>query len=226
MITVAQTNIGLYRQLVEAQWSSDDLARCVAAYDFAMPLFAMRFRASGKPFLAHLVGVASLLAAEKASPDIVIAGLLHAVYAQGRFGFSDLGVRALKQGKVTRVFGDRVACLVDAYDRQPWDFDTIAALGKADEIDARLYPVLLMRIANEVEDNIDCAERFSAKRSRANDPEIHATIARLARKLGHPALAIMLKESVEASNALDIPRSLTTNHQKSFAISGRSGWIG
>ncbi len=58
----AQTNIQLYEQLLAARWSAADIVPARAAYELAMRIFAGHFRPSHKPFLAHLVGVASILA--------------------------------------------------------------------------------------------------------------------------------------------------------------------
>src|SRR5690349_4857301 len=82
----AQTNVMLYRQLHQIGYGSESLARVRAAYEFAAELFAGRFRACGRPFLAHLVGTTSILAEIGAAEIIVVAGLLHAAYEQGDFG--------------------------------------------------------------------------------------------------------------------------------------------
>ena len=61
MINFAQTNIQLLNQLHREGYSADDLHLVRVAYRFAMDLFSGQFRASGKTFIAHLVGTASVL---------------------------------------------------------------------------------------------------------------------------------------------------------------------
>lgn len=50
------------------------------AYGAAARLFAGRLQTSGRPFLCHLVGTASVLALFGREPDVVAAGLVHSVY--------------------------------------------------------------------------------------------------------------------------------------------------
>ena len=61
MATCAQTNLQLYNQIYDAGWSAADLAAARTVYELDVQLFAGRFRPNGKPFVAHLVGVASLV---------------------------------------------------------------------------------------------------------------------------------------------------------------------
>lgn len=58
---IAQTNLQLYHQLQDANYSEQDLIFIHKAYNFATQLFTGFFRGSGKPFIAHLVDTASVL---------------------------------------------------------------------------------------------------------------------------------------------------------------------
>ncbi len=58
--TYAQTNIQLFNQLRLAQYSEADLNYLCNIYDFALQIFTGCLRGSGKPFLSHLVGTASI----------------------------------------------------------------------------------------------------------------------------------------------------------------------
>ena len=73
----AQTNIQLYRQLAELGYPSTDVSRVHRGHSLAMKLFTGLFRGSGRPFLAHLVGTASVLASVRVPIEVVTAGLLH-----------------------------------------------------------------------------------------------------------------------------------------------------
>ena len=91
MHTYAQTNIQLFNQLQREGYGAADLEAVARAYDLAIALTTGRFRASGKTFIAHLVGTAGILGSLKAPGPLVVAGLLHAAYAAGDFGDDQSG---------------------------------------------------------------------------------------------------------------------------------------
>ena len=66
MFHFAQTNLQLLSQMQDAGYAAAEVDRVRAAYAAVLPLFAAHFRGSGKPFLAHLVGTASILATRSA----------------------------------------------------------------------------------------------------------------------------------------------------------------
>jgi hypothetical protein len=86
----AQTNIQLFNQLHCNRYYSDtDLKSICNAYSFARKLFAGLVRGSGKPFMCHLVGTASILASLNAPIQVVTAGLLHASYIYGQLATTE-----------------------------------------------------------------------------------------------------------------------------------------
>ncbi len=86
MHSYAQTNIQLFNQLRQDGYSDADLILVRNAYELAMVLFTGRFQPSGKSFIAHVVGTASILAWLRLPAPVVAAGLLHNVYENGDFG--------------------------------------------------------------------------------------------------------------------------------------------
>src|SRR6059058_2198532 len=98
----AQTNIELYGQLFQADSPDADLRGVQAAYELAMRLFAGHFRPNHKPFLAHLVGTASILAAHGGDSRLVAAGLLHSAYSHGEFGDGSRAMTAAKRRTLHR----------------------------------------------------------------------------------------------------------------------------
>src|SRR5262245_11904038 len=74
---IAQTNLQLYNQLLARGWTTNDLHHARAAYELAADLFSGQYRCSGKPFVAHLVGTASVAAAVGLPSELVLAALLH-----------------------------------------------------------------------------------------------------------------------------------------------------
>ena len=111
----AQTNLQLYRQLIEAGWAERDLARVRAAHDLCCELFAGCYRPSNKTFIAHLVGTASALAAWGEPPDIVLAGLLHSAYLYGDFGDGTRGASSQKRQLLRDRVGEGAERLVHEY---------------------------------------------------------------------------------------------------------------
>ena len=83
---MCKTNLQLYGQMLRAGRPEQELRLVRDAYELAVRLFAGHFRGNGKPFLAHLVGVASILAEHGHPIELVTAGLLHSVYSFGEFG--------------------------------------------------------------------------------------------------------------------------------------------
>ena len=104
----AQTNIQLYEQLRAGGYPSADLGIVHAAYGLASHLYAGRFQSSGKVFLAHLVGVASALAALRQPAAAVAAGLLHNAYRTGDFGREPDGVSDAKRRSIASAVGEEV----------------------------------------------------------------------------------------------------------------------
>lgn len=82
----AQTNLELYEQLLANNYSDDFVVKVHKAYMLSLGMVYNLFRGSGKPFICHLVGTASLLAAINEKESIIIGGLLHALY-QNRVTF-------------------------------------------------------------------------------------------------------------------------------------------
>ena len=86
MWPVAQTNLQLYNQLRARGWSPAELGLLHRAYELTVSLYSGYFQNDGKPFVAHTVGVASILGHLERPAELVAAGLLHNVYTNGDFG--------------------------------------------------------------------------------------------------------------------------------------------
>lgn len=73
----AQTNLQLFNQLRLNGYSNTELACIFNAYKLVVSLYTACFRPSGKTFIAHLVGTATILSFLRAPASVVAAGLLH-----------------------------------------------------------------------------------------------------------------------------------------------------
>jgi hypothetical protein len=220
--TVAQTNLALYKQMHDAGYGGDALTYIRDCYEFASTLFAGHARATGKPFLAHLVGTASVLVSLRAAPEIVAAGLLHAAYEQGDFGLTRWRDR---RDKVKRAIGTGAEGFVHQYEKLGWRPPTIEALRNRF---ADLSPVertlVLMRLANELDDNLDLAMNY-CHAAKGGLRDYRDTFVEMARGLGQPALAAALdrvyREAAEAKWA----GALSLNRRSSYQTASPFGLV-
>ena len=112
---LAQTNLQLYHEVQAAQWQPEELARLRRAWDLATQLFGGQYRPSGKPFVCHLVGVASCLVQWQQRSDLVIAGMLHSAYLYGDFGDGDHRASSRRRDYIQSVVGKAAESLIFTY---------------------------------------------------------------------------------------------------------------
>ena len=186
VLPAAQTNLRLYRQLHDGGYAPADLLWVRDGYELATALFAGQFRGSGKPFVAHLVGTASILAAVDAPPAVVVAGLVHAAYEQGDFGIARGRTR---RARVRAAIGDPAEALVWRYQTMPWTPADVRRL-QADPaaLTGTDREVALMRLANELDDNLDFA-MVHAHAAKDAFRDCRDGIVTLAHAIGGPRLA-------------------------------------
>ena len=163
---VAQTNIQLYNQLLRLNYSHGDLGDLRATYDQMRELFSGLFRPSGKTFIAHLIGTASILADCLVDVDILKAGLMHAAYAGGDFGDGKKGVSDFKREQLVKTIGSRAEEIVHAYSLLQWPPEQVNDFQSREFSDPANRDATLVRLANELEEYVDlgvyyCNERCS-----------------------------------------------------------------
>lgn len=154
--------------MAEHGYTPDQIRLTSQVYQVAAKAYSAHFRPSGKTFLSHLVGTASLLVQERLELEIVHAALLHALYSEGNesaFLYSSLLVS--KSARLTRLrrrvvdlVGLRTESIIYSYHSWRWNpraacdlcgmFKSLSSLDKA---------VLAIRVANE------CDEVFESKRT-------------------------------------------------------------
>jgi (p)ppGpp synthase/HD superfamily hydrolase len=219
-VELAQTNLQLYNYLISMGWSDADLVKVRDAYILSCELFCAMFRPSGKPFLAHLVGTASVLAAVNERPAVVVAGLLHASYTLGEFGDGLRGMTERKREKLRRACGSDVEPLVAAYTRFEWTPESIRRLAQAASMDAAQRDVLVIRLANEVDDWSDVGLRYAPEHTlmeRALEPLVD-----LAGRIGLQELGEELRDQAGLNRSADVPGLLVRSEAGSYTIAPRS----
>lgn len=202
MYRYAQTNLQLYEELRARGISDLDLRKVAEAYDFALRLFGGRYRGAGKPFLAHLIGTASVLLQHGASLPVVIAGLLHASYRHAEWGNWRYGETAARQRRLVEVVGQEVEELIRRYN----GFDFMGFQNQAtEEAVAGLSPldrqVLLMGLANDLEECLDRGLLYAEPDHREEDLNRLPAWAKVAEVMGHQELAEELRGAYEESKA-------------------------
>jgi (p)ppGpp synthase/HD superfamily hydrolase len=85
MQSIAQTNIQLFNQLQQSVYSLTEVNSIFSSYKLAETLLSGKTRSSGKPYITHSIGTASILINLSVPLDLVETGLLHAVYERGDF---------------------------------------------------------------------------------------------------------------------------------------------
>lgn len=225
MTSYAQTNIQLYNHLGELGYARADLAQVHRGYGLAMKLFTGIFRGSGRPFLAHLVGTASVLASLRAPIAVVTAGLLHSAYSHGEFGNYWRGPSDEKRVQVADAIGEEVEDLVFRYTRLRWTAETIGALAyTAASMEAPDRRVLLMRLANEVDDHQDLGLLYVAEVEHRREfirTALHPGVE-MAERLGYPALAIELARVLRETLTADVTPALRGPQDDSFLLAPAS----
>ena len=218
---IAQTNIDLYIQLHASGYVTSDLLRVRECYNFAMELFSDRFRANGKPFVSHLVGTASILAKLDARPSVVCAGLLHAAYATGNFSNSYLTIDD-RRSKVRNVSGSETEDLVWRYNNLDWSAQGIERLAENFvEIGKREREIILLRLANELEDYLSLGMQF-CNEGRQKNAAIEQLCINLAHLLIEPRLAEALEKVYREHNLGEWASSLARNDVGSFRVPSMS----
>jgi hypothetical protein len=228
VIAVAHTNTALFRQLAAAAWTPADLDLARRAYDLARELVPGLFNGDGRPFVSHLVSLASLLQHYRRPPTTVIAGLLHSIYAHGDFGllcsFDDARARV-------RAVSVPVEILVHAFHLVSWNARGLQAHW-ADQggTDPVRREVLVMRLVNELDHLVDGAalHRHDAGRYLTARTERMPILVGLAAALGLPELGRDLEAALRATTALAEPIDLRERSATPFVLlpaSARRAWL-
>lgn len=194
----AQTYPQFAVQLSTADWSSRDLELVRAAFDLAASLFSAAERGSGKPFIDHLIGTASAVLLGGGNPSAVAAALLHAAYDQGDFGDGRRGPRPKHRRLVVEAVGPLVEDLVFRYHQMTW---TNAAASRealcASDAPEPKRAVLLVRVANEIDDAMDGALVLSGKdRLPTHGRMVHEDVVRLAEIVGTAQFAVLARSTL------------------------------
>lgn len=219
--TYAQTNIQLFNQLRLNNYSENDLKYMCDIYELALQLFASRLRGSGKPFLSHLVGTASILAALQAPRNVTAAGLLHAAYIYGEFGTDERGITEAKREQIRQIVGRETEQLIADYTTLKWNKYTIPTIRDClNTLNLHEREVLLMRLANELEDHLDLGVLYCGNAQHRRE-YIRSSLfisVEIAQKIGFPSLAADLESVFKECLLVEIPPVICGKSNSSFLL--------
>ncbi len=220
----AQTNIQLLNQLRDDGYSAAEILPVITSYEIAIRLFTGLFRASRKTFIAHVVGTASILGRLHVSPSVVAAGLLHAAYPSGDFADGKNGIVESRRDWVRSQVGPEIEEYVCRYAALKWTKDTIAVIcHEIDSLESIDRDVLLIRLANELEEFLDLGILYSGEERRRQSIDADRPIGLMADKLGYPALATEINKAFAETIRAEVPHTLRGNGKDiSFLIAPKS----
>ncbi len=227
MHSYAQTNIQLFNQLHRRGYDAADLRSVASAYELVILLLTGRFRASGKTFIAHLVGTASVLGSLQVPSPLVAAGLLHAVYSAGDFGDGRPGISESKRERIRSVVGEQVEEYVCRYHRLSWTDRTIQSVSAGiDGMAAIDRDVVLIRLANELEEFLDYGILYCGEQRRLGTAtsDRRRLMVGIAGKLGFPSLSEEMERIFDETASAILSPEIVGPHARnsSFVLAPQS----
>ena len=183
----AQTIIQLFNQLQEKGYTAADLSMVAQVHQVAIRLHSGRYEGSGKTFMAHNVGTASILGSLSASAALVSAGLIHNAYeiARQRKGASAETFREYLHREIPPEVDKYVARFPELHAAKPGFAQTLSLLDDRDRETA------LLQVANIMEHCLDRGPLYRGDREIFLDMlrSAQEPLLAVARGLGYIKLA-------------------------------------
>jgi hypothetical protein len=136
--------------MLNSGYTDEQVEQVNKAYLFCINKVHLMYRGSGKPFINHLVGTASLMVVCKQPVEVVLAALMHALY-QNRVPFEGLQDIEKRRAIIKEQFGEECDRLIHEYTE--FEMTGIGDINLEHHNEDK--QVLLMRIADELEDIVD-----------------------------------------------------------------------
>ena len=219
---IAQTNLQLFNQLRDAKLPLEDLRLVHRAYELVASLYSGYYQADGKPFVAHSVGVASIVAAVDQPGELVAVALLHNAYGNADFGDGRAsGPTPYRRRLVREAMGERIEELLMRFREVrvgPGRIENARrALASADDTDRRL---VLIDLADHLEKHVDLGVLYFGENEwvLGVNERFGAQLVELAREAGSPKLAEMLSNAFEevARQAPHVPNELRPSNDRAY----------
>jgi hypothetical protein len=212
MERIAQTNLQLYNQVRLEGRTPDDLAMIRRCYELSVALYSGAFQGDGKPFVAHTVGVASIMGHLGVSSAIVGAACIHNVYGNGNFGDGQSEVASPRRRRyVADAVGDEVEGIVYRFRSFRIHSDSIREIAsRLDQLDERDRDLVTMDLADHLEKYVDHGVLYFGDGTWVTGfIENHGKdLIEIANRLGHPQLAVALADAFADTARQDVPPEL------------------
>ena len=212
-------------QLGQEGYSHHELDCVCNAHKLATRLFTGLYGPSGKDFMVHVVGMASILGSLRVPSTVVAAGLLCEAYEHGDFGTWSKGISGRKREEVKLAVGEEVEEYVARYAALPWNRKTIPIIHeRIDALEPMDRDVVLLRLANKLEDLSDLGPLycFSAENKRRTYLRQGPLMIGIAERLGFPTLGRELARVLEETASSEVSPGLRSRHEGVVLIPPRS----
>ena len=187
---ISSTNLDLYRQLAGTGWQDAQLQQLRDVYEAVARFSFSSFRPNWKPFLCHLVGVASIVAWDSRDSVLVSAALAHSALEFGRFPLAVRVSAKRTERYLESALGSDVFTLVKAYRHADWK--RLMAPGGIAAPSATDTALRHLKLADTVDDLTDELSPVATRKTlsvRRDNAQNMADCAALSRLIGAPNLA-------------------------------------
>lgn len=211
----------LMGEIARCGFESRELTLLRRAYDMAEKMTDGLYRPSGASFLSHLIRTASITGRFAPTAPMMAAALLHASYSLGRLGW--IGTRITRRAPrrlLRRAVGSEVERLVFGYDALVWDSPQAIRdhLQKLDGGSTLERSILLLRLANQLEDHLDGALAFMAAGAAHRQLLCAEACPDLALGLGHDELAEELEAALAGGRRCKPPAALKLDREFAYGV--------
>lgn len=219
LAAIARNHVQLYNQLQRQGRPSRDLSLVRRAYELSAKLYSGAYQADGRPFVLHVVAVASTVALLGLPSTFVAAALLHNVYTNADFGDGrDHAMTRRRRALVRAAVGEDVEELIGRFAELRVDRHLDDLLAAAPGMAERDRHLITMDLADLLEKHLDggvlyfgdhtWVTGFATKRL----PDLVA----LAGALGQPALGEALRLAVEQAAELTVDPVLRSPSEQRY----------
>lgn len=214
MSVYAQTSIQLFNQLRRDGYRNGQLRLIADAYYLSAQLFTSRFQTSGKCFMSHVIGTASILSAHAAPAELVAAGLVHNVYCNGDFGIYRRTITESKRRRIRNAIGETAEQYVYGFRTRCWNiaglYETREQLPEMGELERR---VVLLYLADQLEkhQDLEILYREDYRQQCHYYREVGPLLGDMAEQLGYPTLSRELQTTVRTTLESTVPDVLRSD---------------
>ena len=224
---IAQTNLQLFRQAREAGYADESILTLRRDCETVNFLCGDLLRHSGKPFVSHLVGTASVLMHEKQPLPMVRTGLHHAAYDHGRFSTGRHGETAMHRQWLRARVGEDVETIVRAYGDFVYTPERVISLAQSPEpvLSGTGRDMMILRLCNEVDDSLDYAAALQGD-PRWRDTAYFEALLKLCDLIGLEFCAMaferVAREMQDAQWLTPVERMAYVSHRPSIFSYGKA----